>query len=123
MARVLARHTSEVLRPKDWNVGEEPALALFVFAAHIFVLYVVEIVLFVAVAAEALTGGSNGLAVGARLHIAPIHIEAVLSLLAHTSLVRLELGLAHHLAAVVVANDSVVLQVGLHVPRRLVVHH
>ena len=110
---VLAPHAPEVLRPKYRNVAEKAALALSIFAAHILVLHIVEVVFLVAMSTEALTGRTNRLAVCSSFHVPPIRIEAVLAGLTNAHLVRLKLGLAHHATAVIRADNLLILEVRL----------
>lgn len=80
----------------------------------VLVFNVVEVVLFVSMAAETLARGSNRLAVSASLHVAPVSVQAIGALLTDLCLVLLELSLTHHFSTVVVAHDSLVLKVSLH---------
>ena len=107
----------------DWYVGEHLALALFVLAVDFLGLDIVKVVILEAMTAEALTGRSDRLAVLPCLHISPVDVETVLALLADASFVGLELCFAHHLATVVITDDSLILEIGLHMCCSLIVQH
>ena len=97
----------------NWDVVEETAFALLVFTVDFLCFHIVKIVLLVAMAAKALTSRSNRFTIRTSLHVPPMDIQSVLSLLSDTSLIFLKLLLTHHLAAVVDANNLLVLDVGL----------
>ena len=63
---------------------------------------------------EALTCGSHGLAIHARLHVPPVHIQSVLTSFSHLVLVLFELFLRHHLSIISIANNLLILNIGLH---------
>ena len=107
----------------DWYVGEHLALALLVLAVDFLVLDIVKVVLLEAMTAEALTGRSDRLAVLSSLHISPVYVETVLTLLTDSSFVGLELCFAHHLTTIVITDDSFILEIGLHMRCSLIVQH
>ena len=110
VAGVLAQ-ALEVLRAKDGDVLEQLALALTaVFRAsttHLLGFNVVEVVLLESVAAKALTGRADGLAIDA-LNAPPVHVEPVLALFLDVLLELFELLLAHELAPVGSPHDVLV---------------
>ena len=97
----------------NWDVVEETAFALLVFTVDFLCFHIVKIVLLVAMAAKALTSWSNRFTIRTSLHVPPMDIQSVLSLLSDTSLIFLKLLFTHHLAAVVDADNLLVLDVGL----------
>ena len=120
---VFATHTPEVLRAKDWNIAEKAALAFSIFAAHILIVNIIEVVFLIAMATEALTGRTDCLAVCSSLHVTPINIEAVLAGFTYTRLIRLKLSFTHHSTAVICADNLFILEVRLDMSGCLAIHH
>ena len=106
----------------DWNVAEELALALAILAVDVLVLNVVKHVLLETMAAETLARRPDRLAVRACLHVAPVHVKPVRSLLSHPCLIFLKLGLTHELASIVGPHDLLILQVSLDVTGSVPIH-
>lgn len=121
MTRVLA-HTFEILGSKHRDVAEQLAFAPFVLAAYVLVFNVVEVVFFVAMAAEALTSRSNCFTIGTSFHVAPMSVKSVRTLLSNICLVFFEFLLTHHLTTIVCSDYLLVLKVGLNMASCLVVH-
>ena len=112
-------HSDSSAALTDWDVGEEFTFAPLVLTADVLVIYVVEVVLLVSMAAEALACRSNSFAVSTCLHIAPVGVQTIGALLPNVSLVLLKLSLTHHLATIVMTHDSLVLKVCLHMLGRI----
>lgn len=115
VVRSMFALTFQVLTAKDRDVTEHFALALGRLAVHLSGLHIVEVVLFKAVPAKALRGRADCAAVLTRLHVAPVHIEAILAGFSDLLLVGFKLSLRHHFASVVVTHNLLVLNVGLDV--------
>ena len=73
-------------------------------------------------AAEALASRADSLAVGTCLHVAPVYVESVRSLLSYTGLVCLKLCLRHHFTSIIGAYDGIILEIGLDVPCGILIH-
>jgi len=106
----------------DRDIAEQLAFAPFVFTTDVLVFNVVKVVFLVAMAAEALTSRSNGLAISTSLHVAPMRVKSVGALLANICLVFFEFLLAHHLSTIVGTDYLFVLEVSLDMLSCLVVH-
>ena len=106
----------------DWDVAEQAALAHLVLAIDLLICNIVKVVLLEAMAAEALTSRSDSFAISSCLHVAPIDIQPVGTLLSDLDFVPLKLGFTHHLAAVIDANDLLILKVSLDMFSRLAIH-
>jgi predicted branched-subunit amino acid permease len=112
----------QILRTKYGDIGKHFAFAFRFLAVDLSGLDVVVVVLFVPVAAKALTRRPNCFAVLACACIAPVHVESVLPRFLHLLLVCFELGLTHHFSAISIAHNLLVLNVGLHVPGSIRIH-
>ena len=73
-------------------------------------------------AAEALTSRPNSLAISTCLHVAPMSVKSVSTLLSNIFLVFFEFLLTHHLATIVGSDYLFVLEVCLDMLSCLVVH-
>lgn len=82
---------------------------MLVLAVYFLIIYVIEIMIFKPMTAEALACRPNRLAIRTSLHVTPIHVQSVRSLGSNSCLVLLKLSLTHHFSAVIISNDLLVL--------------
>lgn len=92
-------------------------------AVNLLRIDVVKKVILVAMTAKAMTLRTDRLAVSACVHIAPVYVQSIFPSFSNLVLVCFKLCFTHHLAAVRVADDSLVLDVRLHMLRGLVVQN
>ena len=124
MARMFTE-TFQILRSKHRYVLKEWAFtfltSLMTFTIYLSSLNIIKIMFLESVPTKTLRSRTYSFAINS-IGIPPINIQSILPFLSYLSFVSLEFLFAHHLPTIIIADNIIVLDIGLYMFSGLSVH-